>query len=579
MESTLIRDIKAYSGRKFFGDLVAGLTVAVVLIPQGMAYSMLAGLNPIYGLYAALVPCLVYPLFSSSRELSVGPVALMSIIILSGVQVFAEPGTNKYLDMVLMSGLLAGVIQIIFSGLKLGNLASFLSMPVMKGFISAAGVIIAISQIKYFLTLKVARTTSVVQMLYDDVGQLGSSNLYSLALGIGGIGIILLLKKVHKMIPGYLIAALAGTLALYFFGLYDKDVPIVGDIPPGLPSFYSGFFDFDYAVSLFPASLVIAIICFIGSYSIAKSIAANKDNYPISANKELVALGMAKIIGSFFLSMPSTGSFTRSAINEQAGATTGLSSIFSALFIGLTLMFFSPWFYYLPKPILAAIVITSVFSLIDFKEARRLYTFYKSDFWVFLATFLLTIFLGIVNGILSGVVLSLLSVISRSSNPHVATLGRLPHTNSFRNIERYHQAIEEDDKLILRYDQDLFFGNSEHFFNSVVDRLKGKHYKTVILHLGAIHNVDSTAMGKILDLIKYLDSEEIALKFTNLSGPIRDKFYQTGIYDRLGKSSFHLNVSSAVEDCNGGNENSDKSKEYSRQHNSDKKNLKDERNK
>ena len=568
MIDTFIGDARDYNPKKLLSDLIAGLTVAIILIPQGMAYALLAGMPPVYGLYAALTPLLIYPIFATSRQLSVGPVALMSIIILSGVSIFEEPGTPRYIDMVLMTALLSGILQLVYSVLKLGVLSNFLSKPVMSGFISAAGVIIAISQIKYFLTLEVPRSSSVVQMLIDDFNKLDTSNWYSLILGGAGIAVILILKRIHKLIPSYLIAVVIGIVVLLIFDLQFKGVPIVGDIPQGLPGFYAGFLNFDYVVSLFPASLVISIICFIGSFSIAKTLAPKEQSLDISADKELVGLGMSKLISSFFMAMPSTGSFTRSAINKEAGAVSGFASIFAGVFIALTLAFFSSYFYYLPEPILAAIVITSVFSLIDYKEAMRLFASDKMDFWVLITTFTLTIVLGIVNGIMAGVVLSLMSVVIRSSKPHFAELGRLPHTQSFRNIKRYPEAETTDNVLIMRYDQDLFFANADHFYYAIIKLVDQRNPQKLVLHLGAINNIDSTAMDKMKELLENLKSRHVDVNFTNLSGPVRDKFHESGIYDILDKDAVHLSVAHAVL---GGNPNIEinitKSKEYSSQTN------------
>ncbi|MEE9372833.1 MAG: SulP family inorganic anion transporter [Saprospiraceae bacterium] len=387
MNHSFIKDLKKYNKKLFTKDLIAGLTVAVILIPQGMAYSMLAGLPPIYGLYAALVPMIIYPFFSSSRELSVGPVALMSIIILGGVSAFAKPGTQEYIDLVLLTALLSGVLQVVFAGLKLGSLSNFLSRPVMSGFISAAGVIIAISQLKYLFSIKLPRRISIVEMISDTVSHLNEVNIISLIMGLLAIFIIVIAKKIHRAIPSALIVVIIGSVVLKALNLAEKGVPIVGDMPKGLPDFYLGFLDAQKIIMLLPTALVISLVCFVGSYSIAKSIAAKKDNYPITADKELLGLGLAKIVGSFFLAMPSTGSFTRSAINNDAGAETGLSSTIAAIFLALTIAFFGGLFYYLPEPILAAIVITSVFSLIDFKEAKNLFKIDKLDFWVLVITF------------------------------------------------------------------------------------------------------------------------------------------------------------------------------------------------
>lgn len=542
----LVQEMKSYSWDSFRGDFVAALTVAVVLVPQGMAYALLAGLPPVYGLYAGLVPLFVYPWFASSKTLSIGPVALMSILLLSSLTIYAEPGSDKYISLVLLTGLMAGIFQLVFGVLQLGFISNFLSRPVMTGFVSAAGVIIAVSQIKYFFTLDVPRSSSIVQMLWDDAMAYSSANSSSFILGTASVILILALKKWSKRIPRYLVAVILGTVVLYLLNLDQKGVPIVGELQAGLPALTTQFLVFNDVLSMIPIAFLIAVICFIGSYSIAETMESSTPG-SVSADQELISLGLSKIVGSFFLAFPATGSFTRSVVNEEAGAVSGMAGIYTGIFIALTLLLAGPLFYYLPEPVLAAIVITSVFSLIKYSEAKRLWNLDRRDFWVFLVTFISTLVLGIVNGVVAGIVLSLLSIIHRSSRPHFAELGRLPGTHSFRNIRRYPQAEVSNTHLILRYDQDLFFGNGAHFYKSLIKELERRsEVDHMVLHLGAIHHMDSTALQRVWDLIGYCEFEDIELIFTNLSGPIRDKFEKAGIYQKLGEGHFHLNVAQAV---------------------------------
>lgn len=545
---SFFKELKNYSIRKLGGDLSSAVTVTILLVPQGMAYAMLAGLPPIYGLYAALIPLIVYPIFGSCQQLSIGPVALMSIIVLSGVSLFAEPGSQEYIDLVLMTALLSGIIQIGFSFLRLGVLANFLSQPVMVGFVSAAGVIIAISQIKYLLTLDLPRSASVPEMIIEVGQHISGFNGYSLLLGVAGIIVILLLKRIHKTFPGSLVVVILGSLAIYYMNLNDLGVPIVGELPSGLPSFYAGFWSWSYFVALLPTAFIVSVMCFIGSFSLAKAIAAQRDNYPIYADRELLGLGMAKLVGSFFLAMPSTGSFTRSVVNEEAGAKSGVSSILAAGFVALTLLFFGGLFYYLPEPILAAIVITSVFSLIDVKEARYFFRTDKADFRIFLGTFGLTLVLGIVNGILLGIVFSLLSIIRRAAKPNYAVLGQLPGTASFRNVGRFPEAITAPETLIMRYDQDLFFGNADKFYNTVVTEMKRKPaLKYLIINARAFRNMDSTALRKVHQLVDYCIENKVRIILTELSGPMRDLFFKDGIIKKMGPENLHLSIPDAID--------------------------------
>jgi len=547
MKSLLFKDMKEYSVGKFRADLIAGLTVAVVLIPQGMAYSLLAGLHPVYGLYTALVPMIIYPIFASSRHLSVGPVALMSIIVLSGVSLFAEPGTQEYLDMVLMVTFMSGVIQLFFSLFKLGILSNFLSQPVMKGFISAAGVIIVLSQVKYFLSLDFERAKSIPKLILKISANISTGNWYSLALGAAALLIIIGLKKLHKAIPAAIIVVILGSVAIYHFQLNEQGVPIVGDLPKGLPALSIRFFHWDYLVTLFPTSFVISVICFIGSFSMSKTIAMNEDEPPVSANRELLGLGAAKVISSFFNAFPSTGSFSRSAINQQAGGKTGLASIFGAVFIALTLLFVGHWFYYLPEPILAAIVIASVTSLIHIETGVSLYKMDRRDFWIFISTFLFTLFLGIQNGVFAGIILSLLMIIMRASKPHYAVLGKIPNAEIYRNVQRFEDAITWPEILIMRYDDDIFFANAEHFLNAAMKELDNKPMaRHLIIDMSSVSNMDSTGINYVKLLQKKTRERNIALYLTGPKGPLRDFLGKNLVYDVVGTKFIYSNIDKAV---------------------------------
>ncbi len=567
MSVSLLQDVKTYKGKTFWRDFIAGLTVAVILIPQGMAYSLLAGLDPVYGLYAALVPLFIYPLFASSRELSVGPVALMSIILLGGVSAFAKPGTQEYLDLVLLTALLSGIIQVIFSILRLGSLSNFLSRAVMSGFISAAGVIIAISQLKYLFSLNLPRRVSIVDMVLDVGSNIGDINWISFGVGSVAIGIIILTKKIHKAFPSALIVVILGSIVLKIFNLADRGVPIVGDMPSGLPDLYLGFLNFEKIVLMFPTALVISLVCFVGSYSIANSLSGKGGKrYPIIADKELLGLGIAKILGSFFLAMPSTGSFTRSAINAEAGAKTGISSIIAAIFLALTIAFFGGLFYYLPEPILAAIVITSVFSLIDIQEVKKLFHIDRHDFWVLLITFFATLFFGIVNGIKTGIAVSLVSVIYRSSKARTKVLGRLPKMDIYRNVRRFDDVIIDKEILILRYSQTLFFGNAGIIFSGLKSELKNYPEAKIIIISMPIHTVpDGTATYEFEQLIPYCRSRNLRLIFTDINGPVRDYMHKTKLFDLIEECNFFLTISDAVGAIKNGDECQKESIKYSEQ--------------
>lgn len=548
MSNSLISQLKSYDSSLLQADVIAGLTVAVMLIPQGMAYALLSGVPPIYGLYAGLIPLLLYPFFGSSRHLSVGPVALVSILVLSGLSTIAEPLSEEFIALAILTSLVAGVIQVGLSLLKMGFLVNFLSHPVIQGFTSAAAIIIGVSQLKFFFGINVPRSGSFIATVRDLLSHINECNIITLALGIGAIILILGLKKIRKTIPSALIAVFASIILVSVFGWHQQDVAVVEEVPKGLPKFIFPVFTIENVLKVLPLAVIICLISFIESLAIAKTLAAKHDNYPILANKELLGLGIAKIVGSFFQAIPNTGSFTRSAINEQAGAKTGMASIFAAGFVGITLLFLTPLFYYLPKAILAAIVISAVFGLIDLKGAKDLYLKDRPDFYVFLTTFLLTLGLGIQEGVIAGILLSLIMIIIQVSKPHFAILGNLPGSPIYRNINRYPEAQTHDDYIIFRYDNDVFFGNAEHFYETALQEVeKQSPLKMFILDASSIGRIDSTGMSQFILLKKALDKQEIQFVITGMKGPLRDQFRKNQLDQLINADHVFLHIDQAVE--------------------------------
>lgn len=559
--------LKNYNKKWLLPDIIAGLTVAIVLIPQGIAYSILAGLDPIFGLYAALVPLLIYAFLSTSKYLSIGPVALMSVIVFGGVSTLAEPGSSEYLSLVILSSFIAGLLQVTFSIFRLGNLTIFLSKSVINGFITAAGIIIIISQLKYLLSLNIPRRASVLDMIIDVSQNLHQTNWISFTLGIGSIFTILFLKKINKLLPAALIVIIIGSLLVLIFDLNIQGVPIIGSMPSGLPSFDMSFLSVKNIFRILPTSLIIALIGFIGSYSISKSI-DKKDSYNINPDKELFALGLAKIIGSFFLAMPSTGSFTRSAINYESGAKTQFSSIVTTLMILLTLLFFGPLFYYLPKPILAGIVITSVFSMINFNGVIKLYKLDKRDFTILLITFFATLFIDITNGVLIGILASFFDFIYRTSKPNYSLLGNLPNTTIYRNIRRYPDAIINPKVLILRFSQSIYFANAKMIEDVVKSELINyPKTKYLIISFRSYSIPDATATDALFEFVRFCKKKKLRLVFTDLTGPVRDYMQRINLYKSLGKTNFYLTVKDAVDAIEHGEVRQLKSIDYSSQTN------------
>ncbi|NNC82356.1 MAG: sulfate permease [Flavobacteriales bacterium] len=547
MLTSILKDPKVYVRQDLLSDLMAGLTVAIMLIPQGMAYALLAGLPPIYGLYAGLVPMIIYPLFGTSRFLSVGPVALVSIIVLTGLSQMAEPMTPEFIRLAILLSLISGVIQVLLSVFKMGFLVNFLSQPVISGFTSAAALIIAVSQLKYLLGIPLRGTVGFQDTLLGLISNVDSIQVASTFIGLSGLILILVLKKIHRSIPGALIAVVLGIVLVGYMGIGGGSVDTVGEVPAGLPRLMNPITDLHTIWQLIPLALVICLISFIESLAISKTLAAKHEEYSIDANKELLGLGMAKVLGAFFQAFPNTGSFTRSAINEQSGARTGLASWIAVIIIGLVLLFFTGTLSYLPNTILAAIVISAVFGLIDIKGALHLYRTHKGDFIVLLITFVLTLFLGIQKGVLVGVILSLLFILHKVSRPHYAVLGKLEEHDVYRNIQRFDQAQEDRELLIMRYDADIFFGNAEHFYETIIQEVEAKKgIKDLLIDMNAVGHIDSTGIVQFELLVKSLETMGVRLHLCSVKGPVRDEFrnYKLGAF--LHGNQIHWDIDNAI---------------------------------
>jgi len=526
---------------------MAGLTVAIMLIPQGMAYALLAGMPPVYGLYASIVPVLMYAVLGTSRQLAVGPVAMVSLLIVAGVGQFADVGSDRFIHLAIMTALGVGTVQFLMGVFRMGFLVNFLSHPVLSGFTSAAALIIGASQISNLLGLDLERSKQVHDILIGLFQNLSNINLITAAIGIGSVVSIMLLKKWKKTFPSALFVVVAGTLVTALFGLNNLGVSIVGNVPDGLPSFEVPGLSFSDFRQLLPIILVISLVSYMESIAVAKAI-AHKRGYKIDANQELIALGGANLGGAFFQSFPTTGGFSRTAVNDQSGAGTTLASVITALLIGLTVLFLTPLFYYLPSAVLAAIIMVAVAGLFDAEEMSQLWTTDKKDLAMLGATFLATLLLGIEEGIGIGVLLSLTMVIYSSTKPHSAEVGRLGNTNNFRNVNRYPEAKTDPEILIFRFDSNLYFANVEHFQESLNENIdqRGDDLSLLVLDASSIHSIDSTGVHTLKKLIEDLDDKQIKCYMAGVIGPVRDKLKTSGVTDAMGEENFFFDVANAV---------------------------------
>ena len=538
-----------YKKEWFSGDLSAGLTVGVMLIPQGMAYAMIAGLPPIHGLYASTVPLVLYALFGTSRQLAVGPVAMVSLLTAAGIGALNPESPEVYLMLAVTLAFMVGLFQFLMGAFRLGFLVNFLSHPVISGFTSAAAIIIGLSQLKHIMGVNLPRSQHVHDIIIAAAGEIGNTHLITLGIGILSIFIIKFVKKIHKAIPGALIAVIVGILLVWGLGLDQQGVKILGEVPQGLPGLSMPSFDLETWQTLLTAVLTISLVGFMESYAVAKAIQNKHKNYQVDANQELIGLGVANFGAAFFQGYPVTGGFSRTAVNDQAGAKTGLASIISAVTIALTLLFLTPLFFYLPKAVLAAVILVAVSGLIDYKEAIELWKKDRADFWMLFATFLVTLTLGIETGIGVGVVLSLALVIFRSTRPHVAVLGRVPQSDFYRNIDRFNNLEQRPDVLVVRFDGPLYFANLNYFKDRTEQLIeeKGKELRLVVLNADSISYLDSSAVHTLAEWIKDLHNRGLRIHFTSVIGPVRDTMRKWGLMELIGEENFFMSNQRAID--------------------------------
>lgn len=537
-----------YKSSQFRGDFIAGITVAIVLIPQGIAYALIAGLPPIYGLYCALVPQVMYAIFGSSRQVAIGPVAMDSLIVATGVSTIALTGSESYIAIAILLALVVGAIQFLMGVFRLGFIVNFLSRPVIIGFTSAVALTIGLNQFRNLLGVDFIQSDQI-HILFEDIWErISEYNLNTTIIGVLASILIIIFRKISKKIPNALIVVGLGILIIRYFGVQLQDVAIVKDIPSGLPEFTAPNIDFELIRELMPIALTLVMVGYLETISIGKTLEAKQDDYRIRPNQELIALGLSNMAGSFFKAYPSTSSFSRSAINQESGATTGMSSLISVIVVVLTLLFLTPIFYHLPKTVLAAIIIVAVFGLINIREAKQLWKSNNLDFWLLLVTFLSTIIFGIEYGIIAGVGLSLIILIFRTSRPYVTELGKVPESNFYRNRNRFEEVIIEDDVLIFRFDAQLFYANSS-YFRDTLDEMaakKGKALKLIVIDGESINRVDSTGVEMLKERIKYYRKRRIDFYFAGIKGPVRDVLFRGGILEVSDINDFFMRPNGAV---------------------------------
>jgi len=532
---------RSYSTRALSNDLIAAVIVTIMLIPQSLAYALLAGLPPEAGIYASIFPILLYAVFGTSRALAVGPVAVVSLMTAAAIGQVAEQGTMGYALAALTLAMLSGAMLLAMGLFRLGFLAHFLSHPVIAGFITASGILIAASQLKHILGIP-AQGHTLIEIVGSLVQNAPQVHLVTLALGVAATGFLFWVRKGMKPFlirlgaPKGLadvatkagpVAAVAATTALVWaLDLGEQGVAIVGEVPQSLPPLTMPSFSPDLLGALLLPALLISVIGFVESISVAQTLAAKK-RQRIDPDQELIGLGAANLGAAFTGGYPVTGGFARSVVNFDAGAETPAAGAFTAAGLALAAVALTPLVYFLPNATLAATIIVAVLGLVDFSILKRTWAYAKADFAAVAATILLTLGFGVEAGVSAGVILSLLLHVYKTSRPHVAEVGLVPGTQHFRNIRR-HTVETRPGLLTLRIDESLYFVNARFLEDLILDRLaRDKDLRHVVLMCSAVNEIDYSALENLEEINKRLTEQGIGLHLSEVKGPVMDRLATT----------------------------------------------------
>jgi SulP family sulfate permease len=536
-----------YRGETFVNDMVAAVIVTIMLIPQSLAYALLAGLPPQVGLYASILPLIVYAIFGSSRQLAVGPVAILSLMTAAAAGKIAATGTAQYIEAAIILAFLSGLILLAMGLFRMGFLANFLSHPVVSGFITASGVIIAASQVKHILGID-AGGHNLFEIVISLFEKLPETNLPTLYIGVSSLIFLFWVRKQFKPLlikmglgektatiiarAGPVFAVVAGILVVAGLSLDASGVKILREIPQDLPALGVPQFDRDIWMQLLGSAAQISLIGFVESVSVGQTLAAKK-RARIDPNQELIGLGAASLSAGVSSGYPVTGGLARSAVNFDAGAETPAAGAFTAIGIGLATLFLTPYLFYLPQAVLAATIIVAVLSLVDLPEVIKVWKYSKSDFAAMAATIMVTLGFGVELGVTTGVVLSLLLHLYNTSQPHFALVGQLPGTHHFRNVNRYPVVIS-DTALTVRIDESLYFANARFLEDTVYCMLSNRpDMKHLILMCPAVNHIDASALESLEAINHRLKDAGITLHMSEVKGPVMDRLKKTNFLEQL----------------------------------------------
>ncbi|MCS7196355.1 MAG: SulP family inorganic anion transporter [Aquificaceae bacterium] len=541
--------LKTYERDKFLRDLVAGLTVSAVLVPQSMAYALLAGMPPIYGLYASFLPVVVAALYGSSRFLATGPVAMTALLTSSALYGLAEPGTEKWVALAAVLALMVGFIRLMVGLLRLAFVVELISTSVIVGFTSAGALVIALSQVGHLLGFKITQSTHIYEVLMDIGNKIAQTNPYTLAVGLVAYAILWVSKKISPLLPGALLAVVVTSFASYALGLQNFGVSLVGSVPSGLPSLELPSVDYRTFSQLWLGALVISAFGLMEAVAIAKQLAV-KTGDRWDPNQELIGQGLANVVAGLFKGFPVGGSFSRSALNFQLGAKTPLASVITGLVVGLTLLFLAPLFYHLPKATLSAIVLSAVINLIKPQEILRLYRINPTDGVVAGVTFATVFFMDLLVAITLVTLIAFGSFVYKTMYPRIVVLTRNPSSSTFVNAER--ESLPECPQILyIRPNMSIYFGNAEYVYEYVLQKVeeRRKNLKFVLLDLEAVNYIDASGslmLARLLDRLRAVGVEPALANmgctlYPLLEGVEIDRHMQVDyIFDSKGQSIVEL---------------------------------------
>lgn len=542
--------IYTYPKSNLKNDSLAGISLAILMLPQCMAYALLAGMPPVYGIFSILAALPIYAIVGQQKTIAVGPAAMVSILVSTSLMPFYESSSAEYIIAASALSALSGLFLLLLGYLKLGFISNFISRPVISGYSFAVGILVVLSQSKYVFNVEVENGNIIQSLISLREGIYAQFNWQIVTVSIIGLALLITGKKISPKIPTPLLLIILSIALVYFLPKTWGFAPSIGEIPSLIPNISTDFINLELLKKLWPSAAIMALIIYLEISTVSQ--VAQKHQQEYNGNRELKAMGLANLFGAFFKAFPVSTSFSRSLFNKDNGAKTQLSSIFALIIVLLIVFSFKEQFALLPTYILAIVVIATVVSLINFKESKAFFRSDKKEFVVHVLTIVCTLFFGIKEGLITGILASLVLVIYRSSNPHIATLGYLPKANAFMNTKRFEESITYPHIEILRPDAQFYHGNISsvcHFIGKRIDNRQD--LKHVILQCSAVNYIDSSAIKALVLFDKLCKEKGTQLLFCKLKGPVRDQLKKWEFYKAIGEDHFFNDVRSALDFCEG----------------------------